>query len=455
MNTTNSRTCVFLLLWFCVRVEVTDVTWKSYITSLLHSTLPTTHDNLASVITQQLLVIYRATAHCLTQDGNSYRYPPVFDMTRSPCGVIHSVTPPVESITWNISVHNPFYINITLTRINLTDSVDECRIESLQLVWGERLHSERFCGVLLPFSKYIDSEIVNIQYVTEGGNRRGLFFVLYQVLPHSTKPQIPNVYMNLEEDTHDLDTEATDIWKDVDFVTVFFLDLTSVFASGFKTSGHEVGITFRVLPSFLIELLVVNANATATRDIFGLRCHDGPSTLYPTLAVTTVIYWDMTTLYTTGSIVESTAFVMTCTLRSRICDHCKDISFQHKRNPNQKMRQFNVTSFTDTSLPNSQYCSSHLCLLNLTTMSETSVKFTLTHMTLPNIDHSRGCIYEGLAIYEGRKHDLYTLDYISYRTTLTRGPEQLTPIVRICSKVRQTVGAETREDYSKHCSQHR
>ena len=109
------------------------------------------------------------------------------------------------------------------------------------------------------------------------------------------------------------------------------------------------------------------------------------------------------------------------------------------------MRSVNLARFTETRLPVSQYCDSFICLLNFTAAHGNSVKFQLIQLTLPNIDHSMDCLYEGVAIYDGRKHDLYTLDYYSKHST--RAPDQLTPIVRICGKVRQTVGAETRDDY--------
>ena len=443
MRIIHIETRVLVTLWLCIGVVSTNETWASYITSILHSTVPTTHNNLATVITQQIFQIHRAIVHCLTQDGNSYRYPPVFDMTKSPCGVIHTVTPPVESITWNISVHNPFYINITLTRINLTDSVGECRIESLQLVWGEGLHSERFCGVWLPYNKHIDGGRVNVIYTTEGDSRQGLFSILYQVLPKSNIFLASNAFINLEEDIHGLETYATYLWsiKINGFVRYFYVDITNLFSKRFSDE-----FTVRVLPSFVIELLI-NANASIVSASTGLQCHDGPSRVSPLLPVASLIYWDPSRKFSTGSALESTAFVMTCKLNHMfgICDQCNATRIRHTRYPNQHMTQINVTSFTVLRLPDSELCNGNMCLLNLTTRSETAVIFNLTELTLPNVDHSRDCLYEGLAIYEARKHDLYYLD--RYRSAYTCMSGQVTPIVRICGKVRQKIAVGTKADY--------
>ena len=446
MRTVHVFIHLLLVLRFCDGILLPDLTWKTYITSLLDSSTPQTQQTLVSVITQKLLQIHRATAHCLTHDGNSYRYPPVFDMTRSPCGVIHTVTPPVESITWNISVHNPFYINITLTRINLTDSVEGCRVESLQLVWGEGLRSHRICGVRLPYIKYIDSSHVKVQYSTDGGSRGGMFSIYYQVLPKMSQRRTRHVYINLEDDNSDLETDEMKmrtVTQD-NFPMYYFIDITNVFA---RTSGSVVQLSIRVLPSLVIELRVQNANSTSTNDILGLRCHDGTSTTHPQLGANTLPDLDITTKFTSGSFVNSTAFVMTCTLQHVSCfsGQCRDVKFHHRRLPNENMRELTVGSFTKNRLPNTKYCNSHLCLLNITTRSDTSVKFTLTHLTLPNIDHSKDCLYEGVAIYDGKKHDFNALNY--YSDNATRLLDQLIPIVRICGKVRQTIRAGTKEDY--------
>ena len=356
----------------------------------------------------------------------------------------------MESITWNISVHNPFYINITLTRINLTDSVEGCRVESIQLVWGEGLRSHRICGVRLPYNKHLDKHTVNVHYTTEGGPRQGLFSVYYQVLPRNSKLLTRTFYMNLEEDSHGLETDEINDWNVNDYMYDYrynYIDFTMVFANLFRQSSHEFELTLRVLPSFVIVLLVVKANATVTSDILGLRCHDGPETIYRTLAVSKQRNWERVTKFTAGTVLESTGFVMTCRLALvyRSCDQCKDIKMYHMRFPNNNIRTIDVKDFSITRLPDSQYCSSHLCLLNLTTSSGTSVKYTLTHLTLPNIDHSRDCLYEGVAIYEGKKHDSFVLD--QYSNLAARVPDQLNPIVRICSRVRQAIGTETKEDY--------
>ena len=446
MRSISASGCVLLLLWLCVGEVFTEVTWKSYITSLLHSTVPEAHENLVTVITQQLLMIHRATAHCLTQDGNSYRYPPVFDMTRSPCGVIHTVTPPVESITWNISVHNPFYINITLTRINLTDSVEGCRVESLQLVWGEGLRSERICGLRRSYTEHINSGRVIVIYATEGGWRKGTFSVIYQVAEVKLK-SMPSVYMNLEEDER-LITKFSDMFDGnyEDYYTD--LSLTSLFSTAIEVGSRTVNVVFRGLPSFVLNLYILRSNATATDDVLNLQCYDGPFTSSPSLKLSTYSITNLDNVRVGKTVVErSRSFVMMCAFRMKYigCKNCDSLVIRHLRYPSGQIRQVNIAESTNIILPENRYCYEKLCLLNLTSSRETSVKLRITHIELPNIDHSNDCLYEGVAVYESRKHDLYGINYLM--DLEERSPDQLLPIARICDKVRQNIGGQMKEHY--------
>ena len=57
-----------------------------------------------------------------------------------PCGIITPPTPPQGNLTWNISVHPLYHVNVTILNFNLTSSLEGCRVESLHITWSNDSH---------------------------------------------------------------------------------------------------------------------------------------------------------------------------------------------------------------------------------------------------------------------------------------------------------------------------
>ena len=473
-----ATTAVFVL---CFNTSTnTEEKHNGYVMSLVQYSM----GHIASHLIDQLLYVskqvFDQTSHCRPRHTPVEQVP----IPRSPCGVLHPHSPVLLSQNWTFTVHHNFDINVTILRFNLTNSVEHCRAQSLYITWSRKdsgkLTSARYCGVRSQWTLSVINNEANLLYFTDGFTFRGEFLIAYQIFSNLTQDKLFSEIFNFEEyfDSY-MPRQRFQFRRKLTFklnqtanthVSILAFSLSYLFADQ-SLNEKTSFIIFRLLPSYIMDLYVRQRDldffqAKYSDLLYNLDCFDGPSSTSPRLLI--VNGGSSSHLHMYNSSTVSSGFLVACrlTYRPRQCldtaATCKHLLLMDQRwFPNPLLNQYTYISDQQSlTFPTNSACNSVVCLMKVSSSSKKPLSLTVSHLKLPDIDHSNDCLYEGAAIIEELKHMPTFLPYLKYHDTgyaeaintfdgfdfsRIQTQDKLMPVLRLCGKVPIQDGGSVKE----------
>ena len=414
----NQHTIFLLASWMlmltCETTEKVDSSWKPIVNKLGQIAFRLEYTTLSNTVERVWRRIKENTHGCRMGWGD---IEPADDY---PCGIISPPTPPQGNLTWNISVHPLYHINVTIVNFNLTPSQEGCRVESLEILSSNGSHNDDMnprCGSRLPWSVYIPGNEAQVRYMTEGGPRRGKFIILYQVYQlGAIKGTLTQTY------TYDDDLDAQAYISDISLIH--------------NNYQEYYGIRRSVLLIRQSFLHFIEATTTYKLGCYLILGNDGPFITSPKLPVAKV---DNDTEHDTSSVTfrRSSGFIITFQVEMLDMISCTDeteiaIFYKKLRFPHYKIKVPGPSPEAFIS-DDCRYRNMRMCVFSTKSTKDHQWNITITNLELNGIDTSQHCLYEGVVL-------LPTL--IHYRVSEY-------PII-ICQKVRQYEDNDYFEDYMTH-----
>ena len=365
-----------------------------------------------------------------------------------PCGVIYPPSPPPWNTYWDIHVPSVFYVNVTFIHFKLAEALHTCRVKGVRARWPVSdtwlTNPWLLCGLRLPWNVYVPSKAAKVEYWTNGGPRHGQFAIRFQIYTDAPHVGEQTIIRNME----------------LANITV----VKEHFSRHDMRSDKAYLVILRELPSDTIEAELAAEDTAKCQNVAGL---DGPFTNSPKLTSRSTSVKKFR--YKTEAMYKyqrSSGFVVAFLVQWMKKRGCRSffggfkITYNRYSYPlwdgavqfdsfkaehNVKRTTFNTSLSVSILLDDCQYGNAKICIHLFNQAQNKAVKLTIKHLSLPALDTSNNCLYEGLAIYDYKRAVHEKRAWQIYQKMAM--DEMISPIVHLCRKVRQIKDGKYLEDY--------
>ena len=283
----------------------------------------------------------------------------------------------------------------------------------------------RVCGVRLPWSSYTSTNALRVVYEAESGMRMGRFELLYQVYSMGAISGPVRQVHNMEG----ADARGGKVER------VFPLNSYQRYYG-----VHRSHVIIREFPFDTIE-----ATAAFSVLCYNITAFDGPIMAAQTL-LSIITYKHSKRRTYTYKRSSGPVALFKVQVKEHLCGETTSMKLSYARIPRYKMREREILSTFDPpvsytqQLRDCQHKNMKICIFYFRQIEEETLNVTVSRLSLPGLDLSHGCLYEGLAVYE------YKRWYRGSCSSLDIPLEMASPKLNLCTNI--TKGETAGEEYS-------